>query len=87
MTLDVGNFEELLANILKLSRADTMFRRHSIVAVVSRFDEFLAGMLSTVLHAHPEWLKSEKTITYTELLELQSIQSAVSGVVQKRLIH
>lgn len=85
MAIVARDFEELLANIFKLRRADSFFRQHSIVAVVSRFDEFLAGVLSIVLHARPEWLKSDKTVTYSELLELQSIQSAISGVVQKEI--
>src|SRR6202035_5658906 len=85
LSVRITDFQEFIANALKLRRADILFRQHSIVAVVSRFDEFLSGVLSIALHARPEWLRSDKTITYTELLELQSIQSAISGVVQKEI--
>lgn len=82
----VSQFTELTANLKKLRRADTLFRHHAIVGIVSRYDEFLAGILFLVLEAHPEWLRSsEKTITYKELIELKSVALAMTGVIRKEI--
>jgi hypothetical protein len=83
--IEPDKFHEFIATAFKLRRADELFRQQAVVALVSRFDEFLAGILNIVLHERAEWLKSDKTLTYRELLELQSISTAISGVVRKEI--
>ncbi len=81
-----SDINKVLSNILKLNRAEILFRQQSIVSLISTFDEFLGGILKIVLRLHPEWLKSsEKTITYRELVDLGSIEEAISGLIDREV--
>ena len=83
--VDIGDVELLTSSIKKLTRAETLFRKQSIVSLVSRFDEFLGSLLKIALTQNQEWLKSEKTITYKELIELKSIDTAIKGLISKEV--
>ncbi len=86
LTINSEDVQELLAALRKLRRGDVLFRHHSVVALVSRFDEFFSGLLKSVLETHPEWLKSsERTLTYKELIELKSINVAINGIIAKEI--
>ena len=79
-------YREFLSNLQKLRRAEHLFHQQLIVSLISRFDEFLGEFLKIVLHLHPEWLKtSEKTLTYKELIEMKSVEKAISGVISKEI--
>ncbi|AHK17638.1 hypothetical protein [Thalassolituus oleivorans] len=78
--------ENLISNVRKIKRAETLFAKQSIVSFVSRFDEFLGAFLEIALAQNPDWLKSsEKTITYKQLIELKSIDTAIKGVIAKEV--
>lgn len=80
------DYREFISNLQKLRRADHLFHQQLIVSLISRYDEFLGEFLKVVLNIHPEWLKtSEKTLTYKELIEMQSIESAISGIIGKEI--
>ena len=75
-----------ISNVKKIKRAQTLFAKQSIVSFVSRFDEFLGPVLEIALAQNPGWLKSsEKVITYKELIDLKSIDTAIKGVIAKEV--
>ena len=81
------NYDSLISNIVKLSRADQLFRKQCIVSFISRFDEFIGGFLEIMFKKNPDWLikSNEKTITYKELIDLDSIEKAIEGVIIKEV--
>lgn len=84
--ITISELEIILTNIRKLNRAEKLFKQQSTVSLISRFDEFLGQLLKIVLRIHPEWLtSSDKTITYRELVGLDSIEKAVSGLIDKEV--
>lgn len=86
VTLTSTAAKEMALNVRKLRRAESIFRREAIVSLVSRFDEFLSASLKVVLRENPEWLKSNtKTLTYKELIELDSVKEAITGIIEKEV--
>lgn len=86
ISIKAKDIETLMSNIRKIKRAETLFTKQSIVSIVSRFDEFLGRFLEIALEQNPEWLKSsEKTITYKELIDLKSVDTAIKGVISKEV--
>lgn len=86
VTLTNAAAKEMALNVRKLRRAESIFRREAIVSLVSRFDEFLSAILKVVLRENPEWLKSNtKTLTYKELIELDSVKEAITGIIEKEV--
>jgi hypothetical protein len=84
--LRIQDIETMVSNVRKIKRAETLFTKQLIVSVVSRFDEFLGTFLEIALEQNPEWLKSsEKTITYKELIDLKSVDTAIKGVISKEV--
>ena len=84
--LKIQDIETMVSNVRKIKRAETLFTKQLIVSVVSRFDEFLGSFLEIALEENPEWLKSsEKTITYKELIDLKSVDTAIKGVISKEV--
>lgn len=80
------DYDKLLSTIVKLHRAEQLFRNQSIVSFISRFDEFIGEFLKIVLLKNPDWLKTnEKKISYKELIELESIEKAIEGVIIKEI--
>jgi hypothetical protein len=69
-----------------LTRAHSMFRRHSIVLLVSRLDEFIADVLRITFQAHPERLKGNaKSLTYDELIGAKSIEEVFLRFADKEI--
>jgi hypothetical protein len=67
-------------------RGDVMFRRHSIVLLVSRLDEFVAQILRISYQAFPERLRgSAKTLSFDELLGAKSIQEVFLRFADKEI--
>jgi hypothetical protein len=86
LTDQYKDIETLVSSVGKIKRAETLFKKQSIVSIVSRFDEFLGSFLEIALEQNPEWLKfSEKTITYKELIDLKSVDTAIKGVISKEV--
>lgn len=86
ISISISDVEDLLSNIRKMNRAGQLFKHQSTVSLISRFDEFIGQFLTTVLRLHPEWLKSsDKTITYKELVKLESIEKAIIVLIQKEV--
>jgi len=86
MTIALSDLETIFANIRKMHRAEQLFKQQLTVSLISRFDEFLGQLLKIVLRLHPEWLKSsDKTITYRELVSLESIDKAIIGLIHKEV--
>lgn len=86
LSLARSDLNTVLSNIRKMHRAEELFKQQTTVSLISRFDEFLGHLLKIVLRIHPEWLSSsEKTITYRELVGLESIESAIIGLIHKEV--
>ncbi|MDH3353123.1 MAG: hypothetical protein OEL87_01630 [Nanoarchaeota archaeon] len=81
-----GDIINIYSNIRKINRGRELFKQQLTVSLISRFDEFLGQLLKIVLRIHPEWLKSsDKTITYKELVNLESIEKAIIGLIHKEV--
>lgn len=84
--IEYDDIETLTSTLRKLNRAESLFAKQSIVSFVSRFDEFLGAFLEIALAQNPDWLRSsEKTITYKELIDLKSLDTAIKGVISKEV--
>ena len=80
------DLEEFISNLRKMQRAELLFSKQAVVSFVSRYDEFFGQLLGVALERNPSWLaSSEKTISYKELIEMRSIDTAVQGVILKEV--
>ena len=78
--------QELVSHIAKMETADRMFRQNTIVSIVSKFDEFLMVLLRCGFEENPNWLKNpDKSITYVQLLEIESIDRFVDELIKKEV--
>ena len=78
--------KELLGHLIKLRRGDRMFRQGIVITIVSMFDKFLISVLSVCYQQNTGWLKHpDKKISYKELLEITSLDSIKSEIIQKEI--
>jgi hypothetical protein len=84
-------FEEaknLADTIRKLDRANTMFRQNAVLNLVSLYDRFLSEVYSHYLRRNPGGLaRSERKLSYNEILQLGSIEEAIDRFVAKEVDH
>lgn len=70
----------------KIARADLIFRQNSLVMLVSKYDEFLSEILTTIFRNNPDRLKSpDKTLSYDEILQVKTIEEALSKFIAKEV--
>ena len=82
----IDDVREFISHSSRLKTADRMFRQNMIVSVVSRFDEFVMVLLRRCFELNHSWLKNpEKSVTYVQLLELDSIESLVDDLILKEV--
>jgi len=61
----LSDIREFLKHNSRMRRGDVMFRRNTIVGMVSQFDDFLMGVLKVAFTENPEWLKNpDKKLSY-----------------------
>lgn len=84
--LTISDAKTILGDLQKLEKATTLFKQNAIVMLVSRFDEYLAKTLSAIYLKDPEKLRSkDKTLSYSEILELDSTQSLLENIITKEI--
>ncbi|MDC0284674.1 hypothetical protein OAK85_04900, partial [Mariniblastus sp.] len=82
----IDDVREFISHSSRLKTADRMFRQNMIVSIVSRFDEFVMVLLRRCFELNHSWLKNpEKSVTYVQLLELDSIESFVDDLILKEV--
>jgi hypothetical protein len=82
----LAHAKECVGHMRKMRQADTMFRQNIVVSIVSKFDEFLADLLRECYIANPNWLKNpNKTITYKDLFEAESVDRLRSELIQREV--
>ena len=82
----IDDAREYISHSSRLKTADRMFRQNMIVSIVSRFDEFVMVLLRRCFELNHSWLKNpEKSVTYVQLLELDSIESFVDDLILKEV--
>lgn len=80
------DIEYISANVKKIEKAEKLFEKQLIVTLVSRFDEFLGKILKLILEKNPEWvISADKTISYKELIALESVDKAIQGIIYKEV--
>lgn len=76
----------LVANIMKLSRSELMFRGNALVGLVSRYDEFLSALLRNAYRQNPGRATSpDRALTYDEILTLDSLDNVVELFIAKNI--
>ena len=82
----LNEISEFSKTIRKLRTADRTFRQTTIVSIVSKFDEFVMVLLRRAFDENPDWLKNaDKSVTYVQLLEIDSIQEFVADLIRKEV--
>ncbi len=76
----------LLHSIHSLNRSDMMFRSHTLVCIVSRYDYFLSDLLKNAYRKSPERVTGgNRALTYEDLLSLDSIDNLVELFISKEI--
>lgn len=84
--MTLSEVKALMLNIKKLLIARKLFSEQLIVLLVSRFDEFLAPIIAAIFKNNQAWLRStDKSLTYKDLLELGTFDSAFDAIVAKEV--
>jgi hypothetical protein len=82
----VYEFRRFEKRMRRWSFAAEVLPRSQIIALVSEFDFFLAGLIRLFFLAHPEALNaSEKTLTLAKLMEFGSIGAARDHIIDKEI--
>jgi hypothetical protein len=70
----------------RMHAASAVVPQSFLVALVSRYDAFLGGVVRALFRARPEMLKSsERSLTYQQLTEFSSIDDAREFVLEKEI--
>ena len=79
-------YKELLDHVRKIRKSDNMFRHSILTLIVSRYDEFLSDILRAAYFQNPSWLKSsDRKISHREVLELESLESFKTSLIEKEI--
>jgi hypothetical protein len=82
----IRHIRTLVHNIYSLNRANVMFRSHALVCLISQYDYFLSELLKNAYRKNPERATgSDRTLTYEELLSLDSLDNLVELFITKDL--
>ena len=76
----------LMRSIQSLNRADTMFRSHALVCIVSRYDYYLSDLLKNAYRKNPgQATGGDRALTYNDLLSLDSLDNLVELFILKEI--
>lgn len=76
----------LVKHVMKLSRAEMMFRGNALVGLVSRYDEFLSSILKNAYRKNPDRATApDRHLTYDDLLTLDSLDNVVELFIAKEI--
>ncbi len=82
----LDKLQELLKPAQRIARAGVMFRGHSIVLLVSQFDEFVAELLRVVYGSNRERLKgSGRTLSYDDFLAASSLDEIFASFIDREI--
>lgn len=66
--------------------AHQIIQRNFVVSLVSQYDSFLGGLIRTMYFIKPELIDaSDKKLTFTNLVELGSVQEARDYIIEKEI--
>jgi hypothetical protein len=72
--------------VVKLHRANAIFRGHALVCLVSRYDQFLTNILKFAFMQNPgRATGNDRSLTYEELLALDSLDDITGAFVAKEI--
>lgn len=81
-----GQLNRLLRQTERSNLSLKMVPRSFVVSLISQYDAFLGGLLRAIFLIKPETLNaSDKNITYSQLLDFDSLQSAKEYVLEKEI--
>lgn len=82
----IKEFISLVKNTSKTSLAYKVLPNNFIVALVSQYDAFLGNLLRNIYTVKDELLNaSEKSISFTELLKISSIEETKEFIIEKEV--
>ncbi len=68
--------------VVRINKAVSMFKQHSLVLLISKLDEFVTELLRIALGEQPEKLKgSEKSIHYDQIFKYDNINDMIKDIV------
>lgn len=86
MVEDLPTFQTVLKEATSLTKAHSVLLRSFIVSIVSQFDAYLGRLIRTIFYVRPELIgASEKNLTFSKLLEFNSIEDAKEFVIEKEV--
>lgn len=82
----LSDIREFLKHNSRMRRGDVMFRRNTIVGMISQFDDFLMGIIKVAFTENPEWLKNpDKKLSYKEILETVSLEDLKRDLIVREV--
>jgi hypothetical protein len=82
----LSDIREFIKHNSRMRRGDVMFRRNTIVGMISQFDDFLMGIIKVSFTENPEWLKNaDKKLSYKEILETVSIEDLKRDLIVREV--
>lgn len=78
---DFRQIHQVLGLLAKLTRGGFLFRGHLLVALVSRFDSFIADVIRELLFAFPDRL-GKRSISYSEAAKYSSIDELKASIIE-----
>ncbi|HTJ11261.1 MAG TPA: hypothetical protein VL547_04530 [Dinghuibacter sp.] len=83
---DIHIFRSLEKNATTASTARDIIPVSLFVSMISQFDSFLGNLIRTIFSIRPEILNSsEKNLTFSKLLQINSIEEAKEFIVEKEV--
>ena len=77
-----ADMREFLVHVKRMRQGERMFRQGVIMSIVSKFDEFLVGVLGVAYRKNAGWLKNpDKKVSYKKLLEIASLEALKEEIV------
>lgn len=81
---NLTDFKRIEKRVNSIRSSTRLLPRNFLVALLCTYDAFLGKLIRFVFELRPEILdKSERTVTYSELLEFASVDSAREHLVEK----
>ncbi len=83
---DVKTSDSLKQQYRNFRNAYRLIPRHFVISLVSQYDSFLGKIIRFIYSAKPKILNSsEKSLLYTDLMQFDSIQSAMEYLIEKEI--
>ena len=79
-------FQRVARDMGRSQAASVLVPKSFLVALISQYDSFLGLLVETLLLARPEILNgSERTLSFSELVEFGSVEAARDHVIEKEV--